>query len=71
MPDASEMNITRITAPFQQGHRQYLVVREERRAGGRIPMAEFDNASKTFVVVVDEPFKLRRPIASLADGQGR
>jgi hypothetical protein len=27
----------------------------------RIPMAELDNASKTFVVVVDEPLKLRRP----------
>ena len=34
-------------------------------------MAELDNASKTFVVVVDEPLKLRRPIACLADRQRR
>jgi hypothetical protein len=48
------MNVTRIARPLQQGHREHLVVREECRVGARIPMAELDNASKTFVVVVDE-----------------
>ena len=46
-----------------------MIGREEHGVGARIPMAELDNPSKPLVVVVDEPFKLSRPIASLADGQ--
>ena len=34
---------------LQKGHRQHLVVREERGVGARIPMAELDNPSKPSV----------------------